>query len=158
EGEDEPDDLFSGDGFRLVPLDFATLIAGGIPEADYVEFPYIPRAARVWAFGPAEASKTMFFQWLAAKLTREGKTVACVSQENPLATGLDRLTRLRPAFERLRFYHMPGLDLADPQHFVELALACGGTDLAVFDTLSACWSGDEASNADVVKLDRERLA
>jgi hypothetical protein len=100
----------------------------------------------------------MWLQWLAAKLTRDGRTVLFVSQENPLATDLDRWARLRPDFERLRFHHMPGLDLADPEHFVELALACQGTDLAVFDTLSACWSGDEASNPDIVKLDRERLA
>jgi hypothetical protein len=53
---------------------------------------------------------------------------------------------------------MPGLDLADRGHFVELALACQGRDLVVIDTLSASWSGDEQSNADVVKLDREVLS
>jgi hypothetical protein len=146
------------DGFRLVPLDFAKLLADGIPEAEYLEFPYVPRGARVWVFGPAESSKTLYFQALAAKLTRDGRTVVFVSAENPLSTDLDRTARLRPAFERLRFYHMPGLDLADRSHFVELATACSDADLLVLDTLSALWSGDEASNAEVVRLDRDVLA
>jgi AAA domain len=85
-------------------------------------------------------------------------TVVFVSQENPLATDLNRMGRLRPDFEHLTYFHMSGLDLADPTHFVELALACQGADLLVIDTLSACWSGDEGSNADIVKLDREVLA
>jgi hypothetical protein len=112
----------------------------------------------VWAFGPAESCKTLYFEWVAARLTRGGKTVVFISAENPLSTDVDRIGRLRPAFERLRFYHMPGLDLADRSHFVELAEACLGADLLVIDTLSASWSGDEGSNGEVVKLDREVLA
>jgi hypothetical protein len=145
------------DGFRLVPLDFPKLLADGIPEPDYLDHPYLPRGARVWVFGPAESSKTIYFEWLAAKLTRERMTVAFVSAENPLGTDIDRMGRLRPDFGRLRFYHMPGLDLADSTHLLELAGACHGVDLLVIDTLSACWSGDEASNAEVVKLDRDVL-
>jgi len=48
--------------------------------------------------------------------------------------------------------------LADRSHFLELAEVCSGADLLVLDTLSALWSGDEASNAEVVKLDRDVLA
>lgn len=147
----------SDEGFRLVPVDFATLLAEGIPEPDYLDSPYLLRGARVWAFGPAESCKTIYFQWVAARLARAGRTVRFVSAENPLSTDVDRITRLRPDFERLRFYHMPGLDLADRSHFVELAEACLGADLLVLDTLSALWSGDEASNAEIVKLDREVL-
>jgi hypothetical protein len=145
-------------GFRLLPLDFASVIAEGIPETEYLDFPYCPRCVRIWVFGPAESAKTMYMQFLAAKLTRDGKTVAFVSQENPIATDLDRLTRLRPDFDRLRLYHAQGLDLADPEHFLELAAACGDVDLLVIDTLSACWSGDEGSNAEIVALDRDVLA
>lgn len=145
-------------GLRLVPLDFPNLIAQGVPEVEFLEFPYVPREARIWAFGAAEASKTIYFQWLAAKLTRTGKSVLFVSQENPLTTDVDRMVRLRPAFENLSYFHMPGLDLADLGHFSELVRACAGKDLLVIDTLSACWSGDEGSNADVVKLDRDVLA
>jgi hypothetical protein len=145
-------------GLHLEPLDFAKVLANGILEADYLDFPYVPAAVRIWVFGPAESSKTMFWQWMTARLTRKGKTVAFVSQENPLATDLDRWARLQPDFDRLRFYHMPGLDLADRAHFVELAVACSGADLLVLDTLSATWSGDEGSNAEIVALDRDVLA
>jgi hypothetical protein len=145
-------------GFHLVPLDFDKVLAQGIPETEHLDFPYVPRGVRIWVFGPAESVKTLFWQWMTAKLTRDGKTVVFVSQENPLATDLDRLTRLRPDFSRLRFYHMPGLDLADREHFVELAAACAGADLLVLDTLSAIWSGDEGSNAEIVALDRDVLA
>jgi hypothetical protein len=150
--------LGESDGFRLVPLDLAGLLADGIPETDWLDFPYVPAAARVWVFGPAESAKTLYFQWTAARLTRAGRSVVFLSQENPLATDVDRMGRLRPDHERLRYFHNPGLDLADPEHFTELALACAEADLLVVDTLSASWSGDEASNADVVKLDREVLA
>jgi hypothetical protein len=146
------------DDLRLVRVDFPALLAEGLPDPDYIDFPYLPRYARVWAFGAAQSVKTMFFQWLTAKLTRSGSRVVFVSQENPLATDLDRLARLRPEFDNLSYFHMPGLDLAERSHFVELALACDGHDLLVIDTLSASWSGDEASNADVVRLDREVLS
>jgi hypothetical protein len=150
--------LAEDDGFRLVPLDLPRLFADGIPETEWLDFPYIPAAARVWVFGPAESAKTLFFQWATARLTREGRSVVFLSQENPLATDVDRMGRLRPNLEKLQYFHNPGLDLADPVHRTELALACADADLLVVDTLSASWSGDEASNADIVKLDREVLA
>jgi hypothetical protein len=134
------------------------LLADGIPETDYLAFPYVVRAARHWVFGPTESSKTLYLQWLAARLTREGRTITFISAENPLATDLDRMSRLRPDWQRLRYYHMPALDLNDPAHFAELARVSVGSDLVVIDTLSACWSGDENSNAEVVKLDREVLS
>jgi hypothetical protein len=150
--------LTASDGFRLAPVDLAGLLADGIPDTEWLEYPYLPVGSRVWVFGPAESAKTLYFQWVAAKLTRAGRIVVFVSQENPLATDVDRMGRLRPNHQRLRYFHNAGLDLADPDHFAELALACIGADLLVVDTLSASWSGDEASNADVVRLDREVLA
>jgi hypothetical protein len=145
------------EGFELVPLDFDKLLSEGIPEPDILHM-YVVRGTRIWAFGPAESTKTLFFQWLAAKLTRDGRTVAFISAENPLATDLDRMTRLHPDFARLRYYHMPPLDLADPEHFVELARVCADADLVVIDTMSAVWSGDENDNRAIVGLDRDVLA
>ena len=150
--------LDEADGFRLVPLDFPKLLDEGLPETVWLDSPYIPAAVRVWAVGPAESPKTIYFQWMAARLTRAGRTVVFLSQENPLQTDVDRIARLRPDYSKLRYFHNPGLDLADRTHFTELALACADADLLVIDTLSASWSGEEASNADVVKLDREVLA
>jgi hypothetical protein len=147
--------LAEPDGFELVALDFAKLLAEGIPEPDYLEWPYLVKGARIWVFGPAESAKTLYLQWVTAKLTREGRTVVFISAENPL--DLDRMSRLRPDWARLRYFHMPPLDLADPSHLVELLRVSVGADLVVIDTLSATYSGDENSNADIVKLDREVL-
>jgi hypothetical protein len=141
----------------LVPLDFPKLVAEGVPETDYLAFPYIARGARHWAFGPAESAKTVYMQSLAARLTREGRTVVFISAENPLTTDLDRMSRLRPDFARLRYFHMPSIDLNERADFLKLAEACGGADLVVLDTLSALWSGDENSNREIVALDREVL-
>jgi len=155
--EEADEILAEPEGVELVPLDFAKLLGEGIPELDTLHM-YVVRGTRIWAFGPAESTKTLFFQWLAAKLTREGRTVAFVSAENPLATDLDRMTRLHPDFSRLRYYHMPILDLAEQEHFVVLARACAGADLVVIDTMSAVWSGDENDNRAIVGLDRDVLA
>lgn len=110
---DEPDEG------ELVLTNFAKLLADGIPEPEYVLFPYLPKAARVWAFGPAESSKTIWTQWVASKVTHEGRQVVLVSAENPLETDVRQLSRLRPNWGRLRHYHMPAIDLADPSRFVE---------------------------------------
>jgi hypothetical protein len=155
--EEADEVLAEPDGFELVPLDFAKLLVEGIPEPDVLHV-YLVRGSRIWGFGPAESAKTLYFQWVTAKLTREGRTVVFISAENPLATDLDRMHRLRPDWSHLRYFHMPPLDLADPTHFVELLRVSHGADLVVIDTLSATWSGDENSNTDVVKLDREVLA
>jgi hypothetical protein len=141
----------------LVPVDFPKLIAEGVPETEWLEFPYIARGARHWLFGPAESAKSIYMQWLAAKLTREGRTVTFFSAENPLATDLDRMTRLGPDFGRLRYFHMPATDLNERADFLKVAEACGGADLVILDTLSALWSGDENSNKEIVALDREIL-
>jgi hypothetical protein len=148
--------LTEPDGFELVPLDFTKLLVEGIPEPDILHV-YLVRGSRIWGFGPAESAKTLFFQWVSAKLTRERRTVVFISAENPLATDVDRMSRLRPEWSRLRYYHMPPLDLADPTHLLELLRVSHGADLVVIDTLSATYSGDENSNADIVKLDREVL-
>jgi AAA domain len=149
EVEDEPD--------VLVPLDFTKLLAEGIPEPDYLDPPYVVRGARHWVFGPTESAKSLFFQYLAAKLTRQGRTVVFVEGENPLTTDLDRMPRLRPDFDRLRYFHMPPLDLNDRGHFLRLAEASGGADLVVLDTLTALWSGDENLNKEIVDFDRDVL-
>ncbi len=144
--------------FRLAPVDFASLLGSGVPEPEYFDFPYLPCRTRLWLFGPAEAAKTLWAQHLAAKLTRDGRVVVFFSEENPLETDVDRMGRLRPKLENLRYFHATGLDLADPAHFTEVALACHGANVVFFDTLTSCWSGDEGSNAEIGRLDRERLA
>jgi len=155
--EEADEILAEADEDALVPTDFAKLLTEGLPETDYILFPYLPKAARVWAFGPAESSKTIWTQWVATKVTHEGREVVLVSAENPLETDVRQLSRLRPDWSRLRHYHMPAIDLADSERFVDLARACVGAELVVLDTLSALWSGDENSNREVVAFDRDVL-
>ena len=99
----------------------------------------------------------MWALWVAARLTREGRTVVYVSQENPLDEDLRRIEKLRSNLGLLRFAHMPDLDLADPDHVLELIETSRGAALVVIDTLSACWSGKEDDNAAIAALDRDAL-
>ena len=151
------DDLDEPDPDELMPLDFGRLLANGIPEPDYLAYPYVVRGSRIWNFGATESAKSIYWQHVARNLTREGRTVAYFSAENPLATDLDRMSRLRPDFANLDYFHMPNIDLNVREDFVRVAEACAGSDLVVIDTLSALWSGDENSNKEVVAFDREVL-
>ena len=61
----EPDE-----GFRLHRVDLPKLLIDGVPEAEYVDPPYVPRGARIWSFGAAESSKTIFWQNESASQSR----------------------------------------------------------------------------------------
>lgn len=140
--------------FRPEALDLA---AGSGEEHAYLREPYLPRAARIWAVGPAEAAKSMWAAWVAAGLTREGYRVVYLSQENPEGEDRRRWTRLNPDLSRLALYHGQGFDLALPEHRAALRGITDGADLLVLDTLTACWSGDENDNAAAVAFDRDAL-
>ena len=142
--------------FTPAPVDWS-LLDDGVPEHPYLKHPYLPGAARVWVFGPAESCKSLYAAHTAAALTREGHRVVFVSQENPLAEELRRFGRLGIVRGLLDLYHDQGIDLADPTHVEALAAATEGAALVVLDTLSACWSGDENSNAEISAFDREAL-
>jgi hypothetical protein len=117
----------------------------------------LPEATRVWAVGPAESGKSIYAANEAADLTREGLEVAYFSEENPISEDVRRLGRLRPDFDRLRFYHGQAIDLGDPTCVAELLRETFACSIVIFDTLSACWSGDENDNAAIGELDREAL-
>jgi hypothetical protein len=146
-----------GAGFELEAVDLEALIAHGIPGTRWVLEPWLPEASICWLFGSAAAGKSIVAAAWTAGLTRAGFPVAYVSSENPLAVDVDRFRRLRPDFRNLRLFHGTGIDLNDRAHLVELALRSQGAVLIVIDTLTACWSGDEASNTEVARLDREVL-
>jgi hypothetical protein len=143
--------------FQLERLDWPALIAEGVPEVEYLAAPYLPRAARVWAWGPAGAAKSMWALLEAAALSREGQVIVYVSQENPLAEELRRVALARPDLERFKLFHGQGLDLVLPEHREALLAEAVGAGLVVLDTYTACWSGDENDNAAVAAFDREAL-
>jgi hypothetical protein len=144
-------------GFRLEPLDLATLLLEDPEPCRYLVEPYLPARRRVWAFGPGESGKSIWAQWVACRLTRDGRTVAYVSQENPLDEDLRRLRRLNPDPAFLRFFHGAGLDLMLPDHVAALREATAGADVVMLDTLTACWSGPEDDNGAIAALDRDVL-
>lgn len=145
----------SGDRFQ--PLDWVTLLREGLPAIEYLRAPYIVAGARHTIVGPAESSKSIWALWLNALLTRDGRTVAYFSQENPRAEDLRRLEKLAPEPGRLVFFHDAGLDLADREHVANLLhmAEAGGWSMITFDSLSACWSGDENENREIAELDRK---
>ena len=143
-------------GFNPEPLDLAALEE--IEEPAMLEEPYVPERALVWVVGPAESVKSLWALDLAARQTVAGRRVVFISGENPLSEDARRLRRLGPAPERLAFFHGPGLDLADPRHVRWVLRAAAGADLVVLDSLAACWSGDEDSNAEINGLDHRLFA
>ena len=143
--------------YRLVPIDWEPIIARGIPEIEYVSEPYLPARKRIWGVGAAEAGKSIWAASKASELTRAGLIVVYISQENGLEEEIRRFVRLRPDFSNLRLYVDQGLDLALADHVAALIEVSGGAALDVIDTLSACWSGDEDSNAAITALDRDVL-
>jgi hypothetical protein len=144
--------------FEMVPVDWAKLAADGVPEVEYLAEPYLPRGARAWVFGPAESAKTLYFAWNAAKLSRQGRKVVFVSQENPIGVDVARLARLGADPAHLQLFHNAGLDLLEPEHRRELFVKCAEADMVLLDTLTAIWSGDENDNAAIAAFDRDVLA
>lgn len=143
--------------FELIPVDWGPILEHGVPELEYVAHPYLPKRKRIWAVGAAEAGKSIWAAWQAARATRAGLLVAYVSQENGLEEESRRFVRLRPDFTKLRLYADQGLDLAFPSHVGALIEASQGVSLTVIDTLSACWSGDEDKNPAITAFDRDVL-
>jgi AAA domain len=142
--------------FRLEPLDVADLLARDPEPCRYLN-PLLPERRRVWAFGASETAKSIWALWLMCRLTRDGRRVTYISQENPLDEEIRRLRRLKPDPAFLRFFHDAGLDLMLPDHVAALRSATEGADAVVLDTLTACWSGPEDDNGAIAAFDREVL-
>jgi hypothetical protein len=147
----------AAEGFNPQPLDWQRLQEEGLPQIEYLLEPYLPRGARIWAWGRTESGKTIWAQWVTAELTRREIKVVFFSQENPLQEDVRRLARLEPNWSYLRYFHGQGLDLADRDHVRFVVGESKGAGLVVFDAISSCWSGDEESNAEIAALDREAL-
>jgi hypothetical protein len=140
--------------YVLTPLDWDA-------EADPVEMlaePYVPRGARVWAFGAAESGKSLWALHVAAELSRKGSRVVFFSEENPRKEDVRRLQRLRADRQFLAFYHAQGIDLRDPGWIAAILAAASDATLIVFDTLTAAWPGDENDNAAITAFDRDVLS
>ena len=139
--------------YQLTPLDFPVLLLDGVPEVEYIDKPYFPKLARVWVWGATGSYKSLYCQWVAAKLSREGVRVSYFSEENPVQEELRRLAKLQPDAKCYRLFHRTGMDLMDP-HYVESLLDVTRGDAIVFlDSWTDLWSGDEGDNRAVQQFD-----
>lgn len=147
------------DGFELQSLDIGALLRDGVPETEFLSEPYVPAARRIWVFGPAESAKSMWAMHQAALITRSGRVVMFVSEENPTDEDLRRLVRMGFDLEYLRFYKETGMDLLQPDHTRALITTAESEKavLVVLDTISAVWRGEEIDNSPVIALDRDVL-
>jgi hypothetical protein len=145
-------------GPLFAPADLADLLARDPEPIRFVHEPHLPDARRVWGFGAAESGKSMWAAWVACSLSRAGRRVIYVSQENPLDEELRRLRRLGCDPAHLVLLHDEGVDLAQPSHVSALTDMAQDAALVVIDTLTACWSGDDSDNPSIAALDRGALA
>ena len=139
--------------FEPLPLDWEE----PVPEVEVLFPPYLYAAHRTWVWGPLESGKSIWIQWVSAQLSRQGRRVVYVQQDNSLPVETRRWRRLGFDPDCLAVYHDEGFDLADPAHVDALARLSEGAALVVVDTLGACWSGDENSNQEVNRFNREVL-
>jgi hypothetical protein len=149
--------LEADDPYALVPEDFEALLVNGVPETEYIYKPYIPKGARVWFWGPTGTAKSMYAMWLGATLSREGLTVAYFSEENPLEEDLRRIALLKPDAKFFRWFPRRGLDLTDSEWIAHMLEATTECDVAIFDTWTDSWYGDENSNPEVRDFDARVL-
>ena len=148
-----PDDAAAPEGFELMPLDWQTLLREGVPEIEYISEPYLPKLARIWVWGQTGSMKSLWCLHEAARLSREGVRVSYFSEENPIGEELRRLSKMAPSPDYFRMFHRTGMDLADDKWIVALLAATKGDDVAILDSWTDLWSGDEDSNRDMQKFD-----
>ena len=138
-------------------LDLRAMISDGVPEVRHLISPHLPEAMRVDAVAPTGAAKSMWAFWCAAQLSREGKHVIYLSQENTAGIEARRANKLQPDFDFLHFYSHIAFDLNERAHVDWLITEAMRHEavLIVIDTLSACWSGEENSNTEASALDSQ---
>ena len=147
-GDNGDGDNGTGDEvYRLAPLDWQALLRDGVPEVEYIRKPYLPKLARIWAWGQTGSMKSLWCLHEAASLSREGVRVSYFAEENPIAEELRRLAKLQPDPEHFRLFHRTGMDLLDDAWVEVLLRTTEGDDVAFLDSWTDLWSGDENETA-----------
>ena len=117
-------------------------VAQGI---DWLWENHIARGTLVWAYGPAEAGKSMCLMGIAVNLTRAGETVALYGEEMSREVEADRIARFAPDRKFFRWKNGRGLDLSDENSLSEVIRENRGTALIIFDSYERVW-GDANGN------------
>ncbi len=137
----EPDSMSEFD-----PWDWTTYET---PDTEWLFEPYIPRAARVLAFGASGSLKSLWAAWLGAKLAAEGKRVAYFSLEMPRGVFAKRMRQL-PPFPTTNFKvfgkFMLGMNL-------QTAIAAfEGYDLLIVDSWSQAQGAMGGNDNDAISM------
>lgn len=122
--------------------------------AEFLFYPILAAQSYTLVFGSTEAAKSIFMQWLAAHLSREGRRVSYYSMENPAKVDRERMRRLKPDPRNFRITQQP-LNLAEPDQVRAMVERDTGQDLIVLDTYSHVFGfGSDDENAKAVAFAR----
>jgi hypothetical protein len=139
-----------GDGLdEFGPLDWDTYEAD---QGSWLLEPYVPRAGRVLAFGPAGSLKSLWAMWVASYVAKEGGRVAYFSLEMQPTMTAQRLRRLAPPKENF-YCFTKDFRLGSPSHTEKLMRGLREFDLIVIDSWTAARAGMKDSNEQVSELD-----
>jgi hypothetical protein len=146
-----PDDLLASlDNDAFEPWDWESYES---PETEWLFEPYVPRSARVLAFGASGSLKSLWAAWLGVKLANEGKRVAYFSLEMNRAVFAKRMRQLdlrQPKNFRVFGKFMMGASLQSAIHNFE------GFDLLIVDSWSQAQGGMSANDNDAIsRMDAE---
>jgi hypothetical protein len=125
------------------------------PEIEVLLPPYLYVGHRAWVWGPTESGKSLWVQWVCSQLSHEGKRIVYIQTENSLPVEKRRWRRLRADLDLVQVYHDQGYDLVIPADVDDLVSKAEGADVVVLDTLTGVWSGDENSNSEIARFDRD---
>lgn len=141
-----------GDGLdEFGPLDWSVYVAD---RGEWLLEPYVPRAGRVLAFGPAGSLKSLWAMWLAAHVAKSGGKVAYFSLEMQPSMTAQRLQRLDPPKENFLCF-TKDFRLGAQSHTEKLVRGLKDFDLVVVDSWTAARAGQKDSNEQVSALDND---
>lgn len=149
-GDLEPYVVASDDLFE--PQNWSSYTA---EETEWLFEPYVPRASRVMAFGPAGSLKSLWAMWLAVRLSKAGHRVAYFSLEMRPGETAKRLRKMDPPADRFKWYQR--FQFTNASHLDAACDLLRGYSLIVVDSWSAAATQMELrdSNNAVALLDQE---
>lgn len=126
-----------------------------VAEEDWLFEPYLPRQARVLAFGTAGSLKSLWAMWIAKMLAESGHRVAYFSLEMSAHETAKRMRKLNPPPERFKLYRK--FSFTSPSILDAAIEVLKGFSLIVVDSWTAASTQMELrdSNQAVAKLDAE---
>jgi hypothetical protein len=116
-----------------------------IPPIEWLVPKRIARGTLIWAYGPKEVGKSLYFLGVAKYLTDRGEKVSFYSEEMGRALDVRRLTRVGIKKENFRWWNGKGLNLADKKQLAQVIKQSEGTSLVIFDSYEKVWQSSTMS-------------